>query len=163
MIRVFGLGFALLLGGCGLQPLYSGGQSGAVATSLSSIRVGPIPERGGWLVRNALVDRLGGESANPTYRLEVELDDDVTGFVGEAGRIRFDRVWQDDEAFGIAETLEQADRQRTRTCLVGAVEQVEADRRIGPFKRAGEAALFGLHWPGARCRRLANSASRATI
>ena len=80
MIRVFALGFALMLGGCNLQPLYSGGQSGAVATSLSSIRVGPIPERGGWLVRNALVDRLGGESASPAYRLEVELDDDVTGF-----------------------------------------------------------------------------------
>ena len=80
MIRALALGFALMLGGCGLQPLYSGGQSGAVATSLSSIRVGPIPERGGWLVRNALVDRLGGESASPAYRLEVELDDDVTGF-----------------------------------------------------------------------------------
>ena len=80
MIRAFALGFALMLGGCGLRPLYSGGQSGAVATSLSSIRVGPIPERGGWLVRNALVDRLGGESASPAYRLEVELDDDVTGF-----------------------------------------------------------------------------------
>ena len=80
MIRVFALGFALMLGGCGLRPLYSGGQSGAVATSLSSVRVGPIPERGGWLVRNALVDRLGGESASPAYRLEVELDDDVTGF-----------------------------------------------------------------------------------
>jgi LPS-assembly lipoprotein len=70
----------LALGGCGLQPLYSGGASGAVATSLSSIQVAPIPERAGWLVRNALVDRLGGEVADPSFRLEVELDDDLTGF-----------------------------------------------------------------------------------
>ena len=90
MKRALALGFAVLLAGCGLQPLYSGGQSGAVATSLSSIRVGPIPERAGWLVRNALVDRLGGESASPAYRLEVELDDDVTGFGirGDSGATR---------------------------------------------------------------------------
>ncbi len=31
-------------------------------------------------MRNALVDRLGGEAANPAYRLEVELDDDLTAF-----------------------------------------------------------------------------------
>jgi LPS-assembly lipoprotein len=69
-----------MLSGCGLRPLYSGGSSGVVASSLSSIRVAPIPERAGWLVRNALVDRLGGEAGNPTYRLEVELDDDLTAF-----------------------------------------------------------------------------------
>ena len=73
--------FALaLMSGCGLQPLYSGGSSGAVARGLSTIQVAPIPEQGGWLIRNALVDRLGGEPAGPRYRLEVELDDDVTGF-----------------------------------------------------------------------------------
>ena len=87
---VLALGFALTLSGCGLHPLYAGGESGVVATSLSSIRVGPIPERAGWLMRNALVDRLGGESANPTYRLEVELDDDLTGFGirGDSGATR---------------------------------------------------------------------------
>src|SRR6187200_586093 len=36
--------------------------------------------RAGWLVRNALVDRMGGESGDPAYRLEVELDDDLTAF-----------------------------------------------------------------------------------
>jgi LPS-assembly lipoprotein len=60
--------------------MYAGGASGKVASSLSSIQVAPIPERAGWLVRNALVDRLGGETSNPAYRLEVELDDDLTGF-----------------------------------------------------------------------------------
>ena len=33
---------AALLSGCGLQPLYSGGGSGAVATSLTRIEVAPI-------------------------------------------------------------------------------------------------------------------------
>ena len=51
-----------------------------VASSLSSIQVAPIPERAGWLMRNALVDRLGGEPGNAAYRLEVELDDDLTAF-----------------------------------------------------------------------------------
>ena len=80
MIRAFFLAALLALGGCGLKPMYAGGSSGAVASSLSAIQVAPIPERAGWLVRNALVDRLGGESKNPAYRLEVELDDDLTGF-----------------------------------------------------------------------------------
>ena len=92
--RALGIAFLLigsgLLAGCGLQPLYSGGESGAVASSLSSIRVGPIPERAGWLMRGALVDRLGGESANPVYRLDVELDDDLTSFGirGDSGATR---------------------------------------------------------------------------
>lgn len=80
MIRAFALAALVALSGCGLKPMYAGGSSGAVASSLSAIQVAPIPERAGWLVRNALVDRLGGEASNPSYRLEVELDDDLTGF-----------------------------------------------------------------------------------
>jgi LPS-assembly lipoprotein len=80
MIRIAALALLLLLGACGLQPMYGGGSSGSVATGLSSIQVAPIPERAGWLVRSALVDRLGGEPGNPAYRLEVELDDDITSF-----------------------------------------------------------------------------------
>ena len=71
---------ALLLGGCGLRPLYGGGASGTVAQTLQSVAVAPIDGRAGWLVRTALQDRLGTESASPRYRLEVELDDDIAGF-----------------------------------------------------------------------------------
>lgn len=74
------LALMLLLGACGLSPMYGGGSSGPVATGLRAVQVAPIPERAGWLVRNALVDRLGGEVAEPAYRLEVELDDDLTAF-----------------------------------------------------------------------------------
>jgi LPS-assembly lipoprotein len=80
MMRAVALVLLLSLGGCGLTPMYSGGSSGAVASSLSMIQVSPIPERAGWLVRTALVDRLGGEAASPSYRLDVELDDDLTAF-----------------------------------------------------------------------------------
>jgi LPS-assembly lipoprotein len=80
MTRVLALAVLLLLGACGLQPMYAGGSSGRVVSGLTTIQVAPIPERAGWLVRNALLDRLGGESGNPAYRLEVELDDDLAAF-----------------------------------------------------------------------------------
>ena len=69
-----------LLGGCGLRPMYAGGASGPVASSLAAISVAPIPERAGSLMRNALIDRLGGENRQAPYRLEVDLDDDISGF-----------------------------------------------------------------------------------
>ena len=72
---------ALILAGCGLQPLYTGGGAGPVAQSLRSITVAPIEGRAGWLVRTALEDRLGApEAGGARYRLEVLLDDDITGF-----------------------------------------------------------------------------------
>jgi LPS-assembly lipoprotein len=76
----------LLLSGCGLQPLYGGGSGGAVAQTLRSVQVAPIEGRAGWLVRTALEDRLAAPAGqSPRYRLEVRLDDDITGF-----GIRFD-------------------------------------------------------------------------
>jgi LPS-assembly lipoprotein len=70
----------LALSACQLRPLYSGGGGGPVAQSLRSVQVSPIGGRAGWLVRTALQDRLGGEVDSPRYRLEVELDDQITGF-----------------------------------------------------------------------------------
>jgi LPS-assembly lipoprotein len=80
MIRALALAMMMLLSACGLQPMYAGGSSGKVASGLTTVQVAPIPERAGWLVRNALVDRLGGEPTNPSLRLEVELDDDLISF-----------------------------------------------------------------------------------
>ena len=81
-MRAFALlAAALLVSGCGLKPLYGGGGSGAVAQTLRTVEVAPIGGRAGWLVRTALEDRLGGEEGGASaYRLEVELDDDITGF-----------------------------------------------------------------------------------
>jgi LPS-assembly lipoprotein len=69
-----------ILPGCSLRPLYAGGGSGAVAQTLHGIQVGQIQGRAGWLVRTALEDRLGRGSGDVVYRLEVELDDNITGF-----------------------------------------------------------------------------------
>jgi LPS-assembly lipoprotein len=71
---------ALLLSGCGLQPMYAGGASGRVAQGLAAVEVPAIEGKAGWLVRNALVDRLGAvERAPPRYRLDVRLDDKLEG------------------------------------------------------------------------------------
>ena len=69
------------LAACGLQPMYAGGGSGTVARGLASVEVAPIEGQAGWLVRNALRDRLAqsGAAAEPRYRLDVLLDDDLEG------------------------------------------------------------------------------------
>ena len=75
------LALLVSLGGCGLQPMYAGGGSGAVAQGLAAVEVPPIEGRAGWLVRNALQERLAqsGSTATPRYRLDVLLDDDLEG------------------------------------------------------------------------------------
>jgi LPS-assembly lipoprotein len=80
MNRALAVLLCFFLAACGLKPMYAGGSSGAVASGLGAVQVAPIPERAGWLVRNALVDRMGGEAGDPTYRLEVELDEDLIAF-----------------------------------------------------------------------------------
>lgn len=71
---------ALMAAGCGLRPLYADGARGVVASSLRSIAVAPIEGQAGWLVRHKLTERLGGDGVEAAYRLEVELDDNITGF-----------------------------------------------------------------------------------
>jgi LPS-assembly lipoprotein len=72
---------ALMLSACGLQPLYSGGSKGAVATTLGSVSVATIEGKSGWLMRNALTDRLGAHDSNAAqFRLVVTLDDRIEGF-----------------------------------------------------------------------------------
>lgn len=79
MLRSITLTLALIsLSACGLQPMYAGGGSASVAQGLAAVDVPAIPGRSGWLVRNALQERLGvaGE-ASPRYRLDVRLDDSL--------------------------------------------------------------------------------------
>ena len=71
----------LLLPACSLQPLYSGGSNGVVAQTLGTISVAPIEGKNGWLMRNALTDRLGAQDSNSAqFRLVVVLDDQIEGF-----------------------------------------------------------------------------------
>ena len=70
-----------LLPACSLQPLYSGGSRGVVAQTLGTISVAPIEGKNGWLMRNALTDRLGAQNSNiAQFRLVVVLDDQIEGF-----------------------------------------------------------------------------------
>jgi LPS-assembly lipoprotein len=69
-----------LLSACGLRPVYGGGSNGPVARALSNVEVAPIEGKAGWLVRNALVDRLPKGGEGPQYRLVVKLDDNIQGF-----------------------------------------------------------------------------------
>lgn len=71
---------AATLAGCGLRPLYSNGAGGAVASALAEIEVDQISGERGWLMSNALRDRLAASGRGaPRYRLVVELDDQITG------------------------------------------------------------------------------------
>jgi LPS-assembly lipoprotein len=81
MTRVFCLALLLSLSACGLRPLYSGGGAGVVVQTLQSIDVAPIEGgKSGWLVRNALNDRLDNSGGIKQYQLKVELDDKIEGF-----------------------------------------------------------------------------------
>ena len=81
MKRLFAPVLSLIaLSGCSLQPLYSGGSNGAVATTLGSVSVDPIEGKNGWLMRNALNDRLRAGDGAARYRLTVALDDQIEGF-----------------------------------------------------------------------------------
>lgn len=75
---------SLMLGGCGLRPLYANGSKGAVAQVLADVDVAAIEGHSGWLVRNALRDRLqatqSGHGAGKRLRLDVRLEDSITGF-----------------------------------------------------------------------------------
>lgn len=80
MMRLFTLSLLVFLSACGLRPVYSGGSNGAVAQALRDVSVSPVDGgKSGWLVRNALIDRLGG-GAGARYRLDVKLDDKIEGF-----------------------------------------------------------------------------------
>lgn len=80
MLPRLALALLLALAGCNLAPVYSGGSRSAPAQLMEQIAVAPIPERSGFLVRQALGDQLGVPVADPRYRLDVQLDDQIVAF-----------------------------------------------------------------------------------
>lgn len=81
MKRFAALALMLLVSACGLRPLYGSGEGGKVAQTLRTVDVSPIDGKAGWLMRNALNDRLSRDRGTPAqYRLEIELDDSISGF-----------------------------------------------------------------------------------
>ncbi|MBU6207158.1 MAG: hypothetical protein KGQ42_05675 [Alphaproteobacteria bacterium] len=74
--------FALMLAlpGCGMHPLYSNGAHGTVGAFYGSVSVQGIEGKNGWLMHQALVDRLGeAGSTQARYQLETSLDDKILG------------------------------------------------------------------------------------
>ena len=68
------------LSGCGLQPIYGGGLGNAAVQGLAAIEVSQMPGRAGWLMSNALNDRLAAAGSDTArYRLDVRLDDELEG------------------------------------------------------------------------------------
>jgi len=68
---------ALLLAGCGFQPLYgnNGNAGPGVGATLSAVYVEQIPDRVGYELRNDLLDRLdaNGDAGEARYRLKLYL------------------------------------------------------------------------------------------
>ena len=60
-VALVAAGFALILTGCGFQPLYgakSGAKQSASVTTMAAIDVAPITDRAGQVLRNGLLDRI---------------------------------------------------------------------------------------------------------
>lgn len=78
-MRFLALPLALLLSACGLSPMYAGGGDGRVSAGLDAVTVAAIPGQQGWLMRDALVQKLGASDVGARYRLDVRLDDQLDG------------------------------------------------------------------------------------
>jgi LPS-assembly lipoprotein len=80
-------GVMLLVGGCGFRPMYGTPppQSAPVAGELASIRIPPIPDRSGQLLRNQLERLLDPASTDTAarYTLSVSLKETVDTFAVE--------------------------------------------------------------------------------
>jgi len=71
---------SVMLSACGLRPLYGNNSSG-VTTLLGQVEVEPIEGKNGWLMGNALNDRIDAvPSGDKLYKLVVTLDDQIEGF-----------------------------------------------------------------------------------
>lgn len=88
-ISALSLAAALLLGGCGFHPVYapaSSGAPGVAAQGLSQVSVGPLYERSGQLLRDALerrIDGVGGTSPK-LYELVVSYGVSLEGVAIDA-------------------------------------------------------------------------------
>lgn len=79
--RALGLAVLLLAGatlaGCGFQPLYGEAAGGPVVAELTQIRVAPIADRSGQVLRNDLIQQLNptGRPDTPAYVLNIGLSE----------------------------------------------------------------------------------------
>lgn len=99
---------------CGLQPMYAGGSNGTIARGLANVDVAPIEGRAGWLMRNALRDKLapgGVDQGGARYVLTVKLDEQLTGL----GLLSDDRISR--ESFALRARYQLVDAASGETLL----------------------------------------------
>jgi LPS-assembly lipoprotein len=73
---------AAMLGGCGFQPVYmptASGYAGPAVRELAAIRVNPIPDRPGQLLRQALQERLGSDAGHVPTQYDLAVSFWVSG------------------------------------------------------------------------------------
>lgn len=78
---LFLLAFLALLSGCGFQPLY-GKRAENPLPQLASIKIHPIADRTGQILRNYLLNELTprGQPRNPKYTLSVEVTESLGSY-----------------------------------------------------------------------------------
>jgi LPS-assembly lipoprotein len=98
------LGAIAALAGCGFEPIHRTTARGSAVDALAAIRVEPIPDRSGQVLRNYLLDRLSprGVPARHEYALRVRLQeprqtlalrrDDVISRVGYSATASFELI-----------------------------------------------------------------------
>lgn len=77
-VRTMVLALAVLpLAGCGFRPLY--GESSGTTQALAEVRVAPIADRQGQILRNELLDRISpnGEKSTARYLLSVRYNESL--------------------------------------------------------------------------------------
>lgn len=92
-----GPALALALAACGFQPLYGERERGAeTLAALALVRIAPIPDRLGQVIRNHLLDIVTprGRPSEPRYRLTVKLRKTKEGLAFEQDEsvTRFDVI-----------------------------------------------------------------------
>lgn len=73
------------LPGCGFRPLYGTTDGVALSETLSQVEIGPIKDRLGQQVRNALLDRVSpsGHRGAVIYRLDTLVDEGISSLAFE--------------------------------------------------------------------------------
>lgn len=80
--RTVFLALSGLLAGCSFKPVYmttAAGRPGPAERNLAAIRIGPVPDRPGQELRQALEKRLGITNGFSSYRYDLTVSYDITG------------------------------------------------------------------------------------
>jgi LPS-assembly lipoprotein len=94
---------ALVLAGCGFQPLYGGTTAGGakLAEVMAGVDIAPIPGRVGQKLRNELIfaNTGGGNGAPTRYKLEIAIKESVTDELVQITGDATGQVYQLDATF----------------------------------------------------------------